>query len=135
VKLLDAISYRGTPPVLRTIYRRCFWASVVVVILTIAFIIVRDLQNWPRKSWAYYLPVIGGFLPGLVILPWGWWLRRRILRDWRISRGRLCTHCAYNVSALAPAGTCPECGNAYDSVADAATWSKVGLKVSSIIEA
>jgi hypothetical protein len=127
VKLLSTITYRQVPPVLRKIYVRCFWASVAAVLITIAFVIVRDVQNWPRKSWSFYLPVIGGFTPACIILPLGWWLRRRIVREWSISQGRLCTHCAYNISTLAAAGTCPECGGAYDTKADAATWAKAGL--------
>lgn len=135
VKILDAISYRDFPPVLRKIYVRCLWAALAAIALTIVFVIVRDVRNWPRSSWLYLIPVAGGFTPACIIVPVGWWLRRRIVREWGISRGRLCTHCAYNVSDLTPAGTCPECGNAYDSLADSATWARAGLKVSSIIEA
>ena len=127
VKVLATITYRHFPPVLRRISVRCFWVSLAVVILTIAFVIVRDIRHWPRRPWNVITPIIGGFTPACIIFPLGWWLRRGIVREWHEASGRLCTHCAYNVSTLAAAGTCPECGGEYDSQADAATWTKAGL--------
>jgi len=128
VKVLVAITYRHYPPVLRKIYVRCFWVSLAVVTLTVAFVIVRDFQQWPRRPWTVIVPVVGGFAPACIIFPLSWWLRRGIVREWHKARGRLCTHCAYDISTLAAAGTCPECGGAYDANADAATWAKAGLK-------
>ncbi len=54
--------------------------------------------------------------------------RRSIRRSLRESQGRLCTHCAYDVSKLAPSGTCPECGKPYDIEKDKVLWEVVGAR-------
>jgi|GEM_PF-1211827 len=123
----DRILARHLAPVLRRNVLGCIWASVVAVVLVVAFLFLRSHFNWPRTGWLRVVPLLGGLLPACVILPIGWMMRRSLHRDWRESGGRLCAHCGYNVSALPPAGTCPECGKAYDIERDAAMWARSGL--------
>ncbi len=106
----------------------CIWASIVAVLLVIGFLFLRWYFNWPRTGWLRMVPLIGGLVPSCIIFPIGWLMRRSLYREWHGSDGRLCMYCGYNVSALAVAGTCPECGNAYDVERDGAVWAKSGLR-------
>lgn len=101
--------------------------SVLAVLATVAYILVRDALNWPHRGWFRWIPLALGLLPVGVILPIGHWYLRALRRDWQVSGGRLCTHCGYDVSALAAQGTCPECGEHYDVATDAAVWKRSGF--------
>lgn len=41
--------------------------------------------------------------------------------------GRICTHCAYNVSGLPDTSMCPQCGNRIDLKTDKRLWENVRL--------
>lgn len=42
-----------------------------------------------------------------------------------VAKGRLCVYCTYDLSALKPKGTCPECGGPYDHHLNRAMWSNL----------
>ncbi len=91
--------------------------SIFFAVAAIAWLILRKPLGLPR-GFAYDF---GAPILGLTPL---WLLRtRRIRRALLKSEGRLCTHCAYDVSTLDPAGTCPECGRPYDIARDAPLWN------------
>ena len=96
-------------------------------IATVVFVIVRGPLGIPRSGVWRFVPLMMGLSPIVVSMPVGHWMLRGIRREWHATGGRLCTHCAYDVSDLAPAGTCPECGGAYDIAADAEIWAASGL--------
>ncbi len=81
---------------------------------------------WSGTIWAQVIPASLGLL-SCIVFPLQFQSRRHIRRAWRDSGGRLCTHCAYDLSALEPEGLCPECGRAYDVESDAILWKVVGL--------
>ncbi|MEK6702477.1 MAG: hypothetical protein AABZ53_09450 [Planctomycetota bacterium] len=114
-------------PVMRRVSMWCVALSSLVVLATIAYVVLRQALDWPRKGWSVWIPLATGALPMCVILPFGHWLLRGIRRDWEASDGRLCTDCGYNVSGLPPAGTCPECGHTYDIDRDLEVWKLSGL--------
>lgn len=124
---IDRILARDLAPVLRRNALWCIWTSVAVVLLVIVFLCLRWYFNWPKHGWMRVLPLLGGLLPSCIILPIGWVMRRSVHREWLESGGRLCAHCGYNVSALAAAGICPECGQTYDIEKDGAMWAKSGM--------
>jgi hypothetical protein len=113
---------RFMPPVLS----RGFWwimgLTLVCVLLAQIWVASRDELGVPRGFIYRYAPFVA-VIPHAVFWPW-WILRRRsIRRALRSSHGRLCTHCTYDVSKLAPSGTCPECGKPYDIARDAHLWN------------
>lgn len=115
-------------PVLR---RYTVWFIVLVMlfsVLGVASILVRKWLGIPNRGWIRFLPLALALTPILVIAPLWWWRTRWIRRAVRESGWRLCTHCAYDVSTLAPSGTCPECGQHYDVEKDAALWADAGVK-------
>lgn len=124
----DVITLRYVAPAMRRVCRWSVGLSLVVVLLTFAFVLVRNALHWPRSGVLRWVPLMGGFIPVVVIMPIARVMLRSIRRDWITSRGRLCTNCAYNVSSLAPTGLCPECGTTYDVTADAQVWAASGLE-------
>lgn len=108
------------------------WTLVISVFMstaTVVFVIVRGPLGIPRSGVWRFVPLMMGMSPIVVVMPIGHWMLRGIRRDWHTAAGRLCTHCAYDVSDLAPAGTCPECGGAYDIAKDASIWAASGLQL------
>ncbi len=49
-------------------------------------------------------------------------LRRRALRQLEAAAFRTCLHCRYDLSCCADAGTCPECGHAFDTSKLEESW-------------
>ena len=100
----------------------------------IAWVLLRGPMGVPRGvgGWGRFVYRYGGLV--LVAVPffviWPWWLlrTRSIRRALLASEGRLCTHCAYDVSTIAPSGTCPECGKPYDIEKDKPLWEAVGVR-------
>lgn len=112
--------------------RRGLWwllgLSAVFVLAPIAWVMLRGPLGVPRGFAYRYGALLLVAIPFVVLWPW-WLLRTRSIRRALLeSEGRLCTHCAYNVSALAPLGTCPECGKPYDVDTDKPLWESVGAR-------
>ena len=55
-------------------------------------------------------------------------VNRLHLRELERSGWRLCTHCTQDLTGLGTTGICPECGQRFDVVRDAAAW-KVDLRI------
>ena len=113
------------PPMLRR--GRTWLLSMTLTCFVIAgtYLILDDPLNLPHRRWWKFAAMCIALLPVVVLQPW-WFLRTRQLRRVAIERqGRLCAHCAYDVSTLAPAGTCPECGKAYDIALDVPLWNSL----------
>ncbi len=115
-------------PAVRRVWVWAISLSILIVLTTIIYAVLREPLDLPRHGWARWLPLALGLLPLCIILPTSHWILRNIRKDWATSGGRLCTHCAYDVSKLPPAGKCPECGKNYDILADAQVWKLSGLK-------
>lgn len=116
------------PPVMRRGLVWLWGLSVLFSAVAIAWVIFRKPLGVPRGFAFRYTAMIIGLLPIVVVFPL-WLIRTRHIRRALLrSEGRLCTHCAYDVSTLAPAGICPECGKAYDIEKDKTLWEAVGAR-------
>lgn len=122
---------RFKPPIIATselapVMRRAirWWTILTIAFAAAGFvaILLRDQLGLPRTGWYRFMPLALGLGPLLIINPLYLWRTAWLRRALRTSGGRLCTHCAYDVSTLAPVGTCPECGNAYDIHKDRSLW-------------
>ena len=94
--------------------------------LSPASVIARRVLGIPNRGIVRLIPLAFSVTPMFIVGPIWWWRTAWVRRAVRDSGWRLCTHCAYDVSALSPSGTCPECGNAYDVKRDAALWEQAG---------
>ena len=114
------------PPVMR---RGVWWMlglSVFFVLAPVGWMLLRGPLGVPRGFAYRYGALVLVAMPFVVIQPL-WLLRTRSIRRALLaSNGRLCVHCAYDVSTLPPSGTCPECGKPYDIEKDQVLWEAVG---------
>jgi len=115
------------PPVWSRSTKISLALAILCVVTALAVAFLRGPLGWNKRGPARYVTMGLGFVPALVIFPYVHHSRRHIRRAWHVSRGRLCTHCAYDLSTLEPAGICPECGRAYDVESDALLWKLAGL--------
>jgi hypothetical protein len=122
----QAPNVTADPPVLRRLTRWCVVLILLSAAAALAWVLLRRPLNLPRTGAARLIPLAIGLSPVLVVMPWWVWRTRSIRRAVRESGWRLCTHCAYDVSALPTAGTCPEGG--YDVEKDAHLWEAAGLR-------
>lgn len=112
--------------------RRGLWwligLSAFCLVASLAWVTLRKPLGVPRGVAFRYVGVLLAAVPFTVIWPL-WMLRTRHIRRALLrSGGRLCTHCAYDVSSLSPSATCPECGRAYDIEKDKPLWEAVGVQ-------
>jgi hypothetical protein len=132
VSFLDWINLRHLPPVLRrrTVYYAV--ATLVFAATTLACVwVFRDLRL--RYTWLpRTLPLLLGLTPTVLFMPIMMWHQRRLRRRFHAAGGRLCTHCAYDLSTLGPHGTCPECGNTFDTEKDELLWLAAKMRISRI---
>lgn len=115
------------PPAWSRWARYWLYLSLPCFAAAIALLFARIELGWVRGSWVGVVVLTLFFVPVFVISPIMQLPRRHIRRAWRDSGGRLCTHCAYDLSALEPEGLCPECGRAFDVESDAMLWKNAGL--------
>ncbi len=102
--------------------------SVLFALMALAWVILRGPLGVPRGFLYRFGALVLGVVPLTVIWP-VWLLRTRHIRRALLdSEGRLCTHCAYDVSRLPPSGICPECGSGYDIEKDKPLWEAVGAR-------
>lgn len=120
----------GVAPVVRRAAVLWLTSAALFMLLAVAWIVVRRPLGLPRGGYYRVLPLALIALPWVIGLPLWHWRVRRFRRALFASRFRLCTHCAYDLSTLAPTGTCPECGNDYDAAKDVVTWEQTGAPYS-----
>ena len=120
--------HRIYPPVLRRGLYWLFGLTIACALVSIAWVLLRKPMGVPRGFWYRYGALGPSLAPLLIIWPYWLWRTRSIRRALQDSQGRLCTHCAYDVSCLKPSGTCPECGRAYDIDQDKVLWEAVGAR-------
>jgi len=119
------------PPVMRRGLRWLIGLSTIFVLAPVVWVLLRGPLGIPRGFAYRYGALVMVAVPLVIIWPL-WMLRTRHIRRGLLeSEGRLCTHCAYNVSSLPPSGTCPECGNLYDIETDKVLWEAVGARFGS----
>lgn len=108
--------------------------SIFFGLAAVAWVVLRGPFGLPRHGLFRLAPLAIALVPVVVLTPL-WIMRTRwIRRALRGSEGRLCTHCGYDVSRLAHAGVCPECGRAYDITADRRLWENVGARYGDPLE-
>lgn len=114
------------PPVWSRWTIRALALAVLCVIAALVLLVLRITFGWGKRGPASYAIYLLALVP-FIIHPITNFSHRHIRRAWRDSKGRLCTHCAYDLSANEPEGLCPECGRAYDIESDAILWKNAGL--------
>ena len=116
------------PPVMR---RGVWWLlglTVLFAVAAVAWVVLRGPLGVPRGFAYRFGALVLVAVPFVVVWP-VWLLRTRHIRRALLrSEGRLCTHCGYDVSTLAAAGVCPECGGLYDIEKDREVWEAVGVR-------
>lgn len=122
----SAIQLVGTPHVIASAVRLWVGLAIIFVFAAVAWAVLRKLNIVPRPGFSRLVTPVLGAVPIVVLLPLWHWRTRHLRRALFASRFRLCTNCAYDLSSLAPTGTCPECGETYDAVADVELWSLQG---------
>lgn len=116
----------GVAPVVRRSATLWVSSAALFMLLAVVWLVLRGPLGLPRGGFFRVLPLTLILIPFVVFLPLWHWRVRRLRRALFASRFRLCTHCAYDLSANAQAGTCPECGHEYDAVRDVARWEQTG---------
>lgn len=125
----DQLTWWQVPPVLRKQVRNYVLAAIACSLAAVVLVWLRNPLGIPREPWGRYGPLVFGLLPLAIVWPLFLLGRRRIHRDFIEARGRLCTHCAYNLTSTADQGTCPECGKPFDAAKDAETWRLSGFNL------
>ncbi len=118
------------PPILR---RRYFRYGTLFVVLTVPCMLVLFGQvgmGGPRP-WRMFGPSVLAFSPFFITYTVASILRFRLRRAFLAAEGRLCTECGYDLRSSGDAGTCPECGVAFDTASDRRRWATAGFIVSS----
>ena len=116
------------PPVMRRGVWRLLGLTAIFAVAAVAWVGLRGPLGVARGFAYRFGALVLVAVPFVVVWPL-WLLRTRHIRRALLrSEGRLCTSCAYDVSTLAPAGTCPECGGSYDIEKDRVVWEAVGVR-------
>ena len=116
----------GVAPVVRRSAAIWLGSATLFMLLAMFWLALRGPLGLPRGGFFRVLPLTLIVVSWVVFLPLWHWRVRRFRRTLFASRLRLCTHCAYDLSTLAPTGTCPECGRDYDAARDVVTWENTG---------
>jgi hypothetical protein len=110
------------PPMLLRRRKLLLIATLVCFAAAGTYVVLDDALNLRHRRYWKFGAILVAITPPVVLRPI-WFLRIRGLRDRaERARGRLCGHCAYDVSDLGMTGTCPECGGAFDVKRDAKLW-------------
>ena len=109
--------------------RNAVLATIILGLAAPALVMLRDPLGIPYEPWGRYGPLVFGLMPIVVVWPLLVLSRRRMRRQFHEARGRLCTHCAYNLTATSDHGTCPECGKPFSVQADQAMWHAAGYTI------
>lgn len=100
----------------RRFERKGDWIFGVVFLLTLPVALMLSVRLTPyRSGWILLSLPLGWIAASLLghLAELGWLLHMRRRLDAR--RWQICESCGYDTSATGPAGTCPECGNAFDN--------------------
>lgn len=124
----DMLNWFQCPPVIRRQVRNSVLAAVVFSGAAVGLVVLREPLGIPREPWGRYGPLVLGLTPVVVLWPMFLLGRRRMRRQFSEARGRLCTHCGYNLAPMGESGTCPECGERFDAAADAGMWKAAEFK-------
>jgi hypothetical protein len=111
------------PPMLVRGRKWLLYATLACFVIAGTYVILDDPLNLPHRRWWKRAAVGVALFPIVVLQPLWVYRTRHLSRLAKQTQGRLCAHCAYDVSTLDPAGTCPECGKAYDIARDAPLWN------------
>jgi hypothetical protein len=125
----DSLNWMACPPVIRKRVRNYVLAALLACAAGIGLVVFRDPLGIPYEPWGRYGPLVFALMPILVFWPMFLLGRRRFFRVFKEAGGRLCTHCAYNLSPMGESGTCPECGKPHDAKADKAMWEVAGYTI------
>src|SRR5688572_10634777 len=109
--LSGLLPWRYVPPAIRKRVRNYLLAACLAPIAAIALVIFDEPLGIPREPWGRFGPLGLGLIPVVVLWPMFLFAQRRLRSQFHEARGRLCTHCAYNVAPQGERGTCPECGH------------------------
>ncbi len=135
MRLGDKAKQRATgwslgPPYLR----RLAWQSAALTLglafASMAIMVYRVHFGMRYVDWIAWLQLGLALASPVAFHVFQAWSRRTLQRRLDAASGRLCIHCAYDLSALGDPGRCPECGNAYVLVQSARAWHAAGFVVS-----
>ncbi|MBL0928107.1 MAG: hypothetical protein IBJ11_10735 [Phycisphaerales bacterium] len=116
------------PPAVRRLVAWFFlpaisWVVCAIIALTPA---VREWAATPRLWVGVAIPLLL-VAPLLVCIVFLWKGQRRIRRAVVAASGRACVNCTGDLRGKGDTGTCPACGQAFDTAADQRSWSRVGM--------
>lgn len=111
------------PPMLMRGRKRLLIATLACFVLAGTYVILDDPLNLAHRRWWKLAATCVALFPVVVLQPLWFFRTKHLRRLARERQGRLCSHCAYDVSTLDPAGACPECGKPYDIARDAPLWN------------
>lgn len=116
------------PPAVR---RLLWWMALPLAVIaagTIVYKLHAMRSAWAPASLWWTLGIPSLCMASTFVSVVGIWRgQRRIKRAVAAARSRACVHCVHDLSGLGDKGTCPECGRAFDSAADARRWARVGM--------
>jgi hypothetical protein len=122
----ELLHWWANPPVIRKSVRNFVLSLLTVSGIGLGFIMLRDTLSVPYEPYGRYGGLALTLVPFCLIVLLFVFGRRRLRRQFIEAGGRLCTHCAYNLTTMNDRGTCPECGNTFDTEADQAMWASAG---------
>lgn len=121
----NAVARKTTPPFLR---RRVVWFVLLIVALSLTSPLATLLLRNRVPAWAFVAAAtVPGLGCGLLSVWFGRAMAREIKHAERLAWNR-CWDCGYDLTGVAAAGICPECGRAYARDDLAAKWQLLAQK-------
>jgi hypothetical protein len=119
--------WNHAPPYVRWLGWRYLLFACVFSSAAIAMAILKRPLGMRGVDWFKWATLGVGLVPLVAVMPICQWMLGRTRRKFEAARGRLCTHCGYDLTGLAPKGACPECGKSFEADRDAEAWRRVGF--------